>query len=203
MIGGKTKTGFSFEVDEKMLNDWRLTKALVKMQDTTNTVERFKGVDEALTLLLGDKVDDLMDHLIKKNKAHSEMLSLFPVRLREPAVRKTAGLSFLRRNVRAEQAVYPAPIQGSAGGLRNPGQIVYACIPCCVLLRNLLSDRQAVHKVHRRGPRRCRPERLMPHKPGIPVSAETLSDPRRAAPNRASVYMFFRSCPSLQGRGQK
>ena len=82
-------------------------------------------------------------------------------------------------------------------------KIVYACIPCCVLLRNLLSDRQAVHKVHRRGPRRCRPERLMPHKPGIPVSAETLSDPRRAAPNRASVYMFFRSCPSLQGRGQK
>ena len=70
MVGGKTKTGFSFEVDEKMLNDWRLTKALVKMQDK-NTVERFKGVDEALTLLLGDKVDKLMDHLIKKNKGYA------------------------------------------------------------------------------------------------------------------------------------
>jgi hypothetical protein len=76
MIGGKTKTGFSFEVDEKMLNDWRLTKALVKMQDTTNTVERFKGVDEALTLLLGDKVDDLMDHLIKKNKGYAPIEKL-------------------------------------------------------------------------------------------------------------------------------
>ncbi len=75
MIGGKTKTGFSFEVDEKMLDDWRLTKALVKMQDK-NTVERFKGVDEALTLLLGDKADDLMDHLIKKNKGYAPIEKL-------------------------------------------------------------------------------------------------------------------------------
>lgn len=76
MIGGKTKTGFSFEVDEKMLNDWRLTRALVKMQDKTNTAERFKGVDEALTLLLGDKVDDLMDHLVKKNKGYAPIEKL-------------------------------------------------------------------------------------------------------------------------------
>jgi len=75
MVGGKTKTGFSFEVDEKMLKDWRLTRALVKMQDKDMT-ERFKGVDEALTLLLGDKVDDLMDHLIKKNKGYAPIEKL-------------------------------------------------------------------------------------------------------------------------------
>lgn len=72
MIGGTTKTGFTFEVDERMLQDWRLTKALVKTQKGT-AGEKLIGADEMISLLLGDKTDDLMSHLMELNEGFAPM----------------------------------------------------------------------------------------------------------------------------------
>jgi len=75
MIGGTTKTGFIFEVDERILQDWRLTKALVKTQKGT-AVEKLVGADEMVSLLLGDKSDDLMSHLMELNEGFAPMEKL-------------------------------------------------------------------------------------------------------------------------------
>lgn len=72
MINGKTQTGFKYEIDERILSDWRLTKALVKTQKGSD-VEKLAGADEMIELLLGDKADDLMKHLQKKNEGFAPM----------------------------------------------------------------------------------------------------------------------------------
>lgn len=67
MIQGKTKTGFKFETDERVLDDWRLILN-IERAESNNLTEKVKGVAELVHLLLGDNEAKLMEHIAKRNE---------------------------------------------------------------------------------------------------------------------------------------
>lgn len=66
MVTGKTKTGFKFETDERVLEDWRLVLNIEKAESTDMKV-RVKGVAELVHLLLGENEPKLLEHIAKRN----------------------------------------------------------------------------------------------------------------------------------------
>lgn len=66
MIKGKTESGFKFEVDERVLDDWRLITN-IELAESTVLTEKVKGVTALVHLLLGDNEPKLMEHIAKKN----------------------------------------------------------------------------------------------------------------------------------------
>ena len=66
MIEGKTKTGFKFKVDERVLNDWRLITN-IELAESEVLTDKVKGVTALVHLLLGENEEKLMDHIAKKN----------------------------------------------------------------------------------------------------------------------------------------
>lgn len=64
---GKTKSGFKFKVDERILTDWRFTMAVAKTQSASD-MEKLHGAHEMVDLLLGaDGEKALQDHVAKHN----------------------------------------------------------------------------------------------------------------------------------------
>lgn len=66
MVEGKTKTGFKFKVDERVLEDWRLISS-ISMAESENLADRVKGITEVVHLLLGENEQSLIEHIKKKN----------------------------------------------------------------------------------------------------------------------------------------
>ena len=66
MIEGKTKTGFKFKVDERVLDDWRLV-ANIELAESDNLTDKVKGTTALVSLLAGANEQKLMDHIAKKN----------------------------------------------------------------------------------------------------------------------------------------
>ena len=66
MIEGKTKSGFKFSIDERILEDWRLLKA-IRLSESTDPSENIRGADDLVSLVLGEKEKDLRDFIAKKN----------------------------------------------------------------------------------------------------------------------------------------
>ena len=66
MLEGKTKNGFKFAIDERILDDWRLLK-FVALTESKDPSEQVRGASQLVELLLGDKEDDLMKFIAKKN----------------------------------------------------------------------------------------------------------------------------------------
>ena len=63
MITGKTETGFAFEVDDDVLDDYELLEALVKVDRGD-----FRYITDAVDRLLGDEgKKNLLDHVRNKN----------------------------------------------------------------------------------------------------------------------------------------
>ena len=62
MVTGKTKTGFEYSIDERIVEDYRYVRALAKLKKGDNT-EKFLAFDQISTLMLGGKVDDLITHV--------------------------------------------------------------------------------------------------------------------------------------------
>ena len=69
MIEGKTKAGFKFSIDERILGDWRLLSAIA-LSDSKDQSEQIKGTHELVTLILGDRERDLMDFIAKRNDGY-------------------------------------------------------------------------------------------------------------------------------------
>lgn len=64
----KTKSGFEFAVDPRILTDWRFTTAVSKVQSGTD-MEKLASTTDMVMLLLGkEQHDKLMDHIAKKNE---------------------------------------------------------------------------------------------------------------------------------------
>ena len=63
---GKTKSGFKFSIDERILGDWRLLTAIAK-SESNDQAEQIKGTYDLVSLILGDKEKDLMDFISSKN----------------------------------------------------------------------------------------------------------------------------------------
>lgn len=67
MIEGKTKSGFEFAIDERILSDWRLVDA-IGMSESDDASEQIRGVRNLMKLILGDKANALEKHIADKNE---------------------------------------------------------------------------------------------------------------------------------------
>ena len=66
MLEGKTKSGFKYAIDERVMDDWRLLK-YVALSESKDPSEQVQGASNLVGLLLGDKEEDLMKFIAKKN----------------------------------------------------------------------------------------------------------------------------------------
>lgn len=66
MIEGKTKSGFKFKIDERILSDWRLVDA-IGLSESDDASEQIRGVRNLVQLVLGDQTDALKKHLADNN----------------------------------------------------------------------------------------------------------------------------------------
>lgn len=75
MIEGKTKNGFKYKIDERVLDDWRLLKYIAQ-SESTDPSEQVQGAASLVTLLLGDQEPAMMDFIAKKNNGFVPALSV-------------------------------------------------------------------------------------------------------------------------------
>ena len=67
---GKTKSGFKFNIDDRILTDWRFTMALTKAQNSEG-LEQLQGAQQMVALMLGEEGQaKLMEHIAKKNDGY-------------------------------------------------------------------------------------------------------------------------------------
>lgn len=69
MIEGKTKSGFKFHVDERILDDWRLVEA-IKRSESDDASEVIRGMTDLVDLVVGDQGDALKKHIADKNEGY-------------------------------------------------------------------------------------------------------------------------------------
>ena len=79
-----TKSGFKLELDERILDDWRVVKALGKADDDKNPGEMLAASVELVGLIFGKDEERLMEHIKEKNDGFvpttvikEELLSVF------------------------------------------------------------------------------------------------------------------------------
>lgn len=66
MIKGKTKSGFKFEFDERIKNDWRLMDAIGRAT-STDMMTQIAATSDLVDLLLGSDKEKLMEHIMQRN----------------------------------------------------------------------------------------------------------------------------------------
>lgn len=66
MVTGRTKTGFEYSIDERIVKDYRYVRALARL-NRGDSAEKFLAFDQISTMMLSDKVDDLISHVEKLN----------------------------------------------------------------------------------------------------------------------------------------
>lgn len=67
MVEGKTKSGFAFKYDERILNDYGLLEAIGAFDESTGKVQQVTALKRMLDYLLGDNKDAFMEHIALKN----------------------------------------------------------------------------------------------------------------------------------------
>lgn len=65
-----TKTGFKFNLDDKILADWRFIDAIAEA-DSTDEHEKLRGTRTLIGLMFGDEKDRLIEHVMKKNGGYA------------------------------------------------------------------------------------------------------------------------------------
>ena len=63
---GTTKSGFKFDIDDRIVGDWRLVEAIA-MAESDDPGEQLKGSRAVADLLLGKDKESLMKFLQEKN----------------------------------------------------------------------------------------------------------------------------------------
>lgn len=63
---GETKSGFKYEIDDRVLKDWRFVEAITEA-DKGNGVEQLVGARKMVHLMFGKDYDKFMEHLAEKN----------------------------------------------------------------------------------------------------------------------------------------
>lgn len=66
MIKGKTSTGFNFNVDERVKDDWRIVDAIVDSESEDASV-KLKATKTLVDLVLGKDKEKMIQHIMKKN----------------------------------------------------------------------------------------------------------------------------------------
>ena len=62
----KTKSGFVCNINENKIKDWRFVEALA-LWNSKNQVDSMTGMQQAISFLLGDEKERLMDHITDKD----------------------------------------------------------------------------------------------------------------------------------------
>ena len=63
MIKGKTKSGFKFEINENVVDDFELIEAIAYADDSSNPSRQLRSISVVCDKLLGDKKQEFLDHL--------------------------------------------------------------------------------------------------------------------------------------------
>lgn len=63
---GKTKSGFKYNIDERIKSDWRMLEAIADSESSDASIQ-LKGVNNLVNLLLGEDKDKLIEHVKKNN----------------------------------------------------------------------------------------------------------------------------------------
>lgn len=67
---GKTKTGFEFDIDDRILTDWRFTMALTRCQNGRG-IDQLAGAQDMVSLMLGeDGLERMMKHISENNEGY-------------------------------------------------------------------------------------------------------------------------------------
>lgn len=66
MIKGKTKTGFEFELDERIGTDWRIVSNIA-LAESDDMSDKVKGASALVSLLCGNNEKKLMKHIADNN----------------------------------------------------------------------------------------------------------------------------------------
>lgn len=64
---GITKSGYEYNIDNRILKDWRFVSALTKCQTEKDDFEKLSGLQNMAQLLFGDKFEEFMDFIASKN----------------------------------------------------------------------------------------------------------------------------------------
>lgn len=65
-ITGKTKSGFEYSINSELTNDYRVIKAIAKL-DSKDELEGITSSINLVELLLGDNAEKLEQHVAKKD----------------------------------------------------------------------------------------------------------------------------------------
>lgn len=82
MIEGKTKSGFKFKIDGRILDDWSLVEAIA-LSDSDDASEKICGLKRLYDIIVGDQGDALKKHIADKNDGYvpTEQLSALLVEI--------------------------------------------------------------------------------------------------------------------------
>lgn len=72
---GKIKSGFEFNVDERMLDDWRVIDA-IGMSESGDPSEKIAGTRMLADFILGEDKERLMDFIAEKNDGYVPMTAM-------------------------------------------------------------------------------------------------------------------------------
>jgi hypothetical protein len=67
---GITRSGYQFDIDDRILSDWRFTVALTKCQKMKDQFEGLEGIQEMVRLLFGNKYEDFLKFISDKNDGY-------------------------------------------------------------------------------------------------------------------------------------
>ena len=69
IIEGKTKSGFKFKIDDRILDDWRLIDA-IGLSESDDASEQIRGMRDLVRLVIGDQFDALKKYIADKNDGY-------------------------------------------------------------------------------------------------------------------------------------
>ena len=63
---GKTKSGYKYEIDDRVLKDWRFVEAITEA-DKGKGVAQLEGARKMIHLMFGEDYDRFMEHIANQN----------------------------------------------------------------------------------------------------------------------------------------
>ena len=66
---GETKSGFKYEIDDRVLKDWRFVEAITEA-DKGKGVAQLEGARKMIHLMFGEDYDKFMEHLAAQNDGY-------------------------------------------------------------------------------------------------------------------------------------
>jgi hypothetical protein len=63
---GETKSGYKYEIDDRVLKDWRFVEAITEA-DKGKGVAQLEGARKMIHLMFGEDYDRFMEHIANQN----------------------------------------------------------------------------------------------------------------------------------------